>query len=446
MIPSAAPDGPAAAWPSARRAWWTIAVFFVVAVLSYSDRLVLSLLVDPVRADLHLSDTQVSLVQGLAFAMIYSVAGLPFGRIADVFPRRVVIIAGVVIWSLSTAACGYADSFAALFMARIGVGVGEAAFAPAAVSMIADSFAPNRRGLAIGLLLTGMSVGSGMAIVIGGGLLEIANGGAFAGLPLLGALAPWRAVLVALGLAGTAPVLLLLTLREPLRQETEAERAHGTLRLADVLAGFRSRAVVLAPLYAAVAIVSAGDFSIQNWTPALLSRRFGFSPGEIAGTLGLVSILVGGAGTVLGGYLSDRQGARGGDPQRIRVAMLAATAGLLGAAIALASTGAQAIACFGIWIFMSAISGTIGITVLQNVVPNKMRGIGTAAVSFCNVIMGMAAGTALTAVLTDHVFRDPLSVGLSMTTVTGTAGLIALLLFGRAQAGLTGARLRRTGG
>jgi MFS family permease len=424
------------AWPGSVRAWWTIAVFFVVGVLSYSDRLVLSLMVDPIRADLSLNDTQVGLIQGLAFAVIYSLAGLPFGRLADVFPRRWVIVAGVVIWSVSTAACASAQGFTSLFAARLGVGVGEAAFAPAAVSIIADSFPPHRRGLAISLLLTGMAVGSGAAIVIGGGLLEIANQGHFGALPLVGELAPWRAVLVLLGLAGVVPITLLLTLREPRRQEIDATAEVGQPRLADILAFFRSRAGLLLPLYAGVAVIAVGDNSMQNWTPALLSRRFGFSPGEIAATLGVVSISIGGLGTILGGVLSDREARRGGDAGRVTIALAAAGFGLVGAVIALASSGGQAIACYTLAVFMCAVSGTIGITVLQNVVPNRMRGVGTSLVSFCNVILGLAVGTALTGVLTDDLFHDPKAVGFSITTVCGSAGVVSLILLWRARRAL----------
>lgn len=429
-------DAAAIRWPSPGRAWWMIFVFFIVAVLSYSDRLVLSLLVDPIRADLGLSDTQIGVVQGLAFAMIYSVAGLPFGRLADVFARRMVIIAGVVIWSLCTAACAYANSFESLFAARVGVGIGEAAFAPAAVSMIADSFPPNRRGIAIGLLLTGMSVGGGAAIVIGGGLLEIANAGWFDDLPLLTAIAPWRTVLIVLGVAGILPVLLLLTLREPVRHESDDHAAAKTLKLSDVIRQFGVLSAILAPLYLGVAFVQTGDFAIQNWTPTMLSRQFGFTPGEIAQTLGLVSIIIGAVGTIFGGWLSDREAGRGEDKGRLKIAMVAAALGLAGGAIALAGSGEQAIAFFALWVFMASISGTIGITVLQNIVPNKMRGIGTALVSFFNVILGLGVGTALTGALTDHLYNDPMAVGLSMTTVATTAGVVSLFLFWRSRIAL----------
>lgn len=414
-------------WPSPAVAWWSILVFFIVAVISYSDRLVLSLLVDPIRRDLKFGDTEVALIQGLAFALVYSVAGLPFGRLADIFARRGVIIVGVVIWSLCTVACGYATAFSTFFVARIGVGIGEAAFAPAAVSMIADLFPPHRRGLAIGCLLTGQAVGSGLAIVIGGGLLQYAMNHGFDGVAIVGSLAPWRSVLVILGMAGIGPIALLLTLREPVRHIPPGSVPVPTL--AAVLREFRRLAPILVPVYLAVSLVSAGDFSIQNWLPTMLSRRFAYSPGEIAATLGVVSIIVGGAGTIAGGLASDGQARNGGDARRLLVSICAVVIGMAGGFQWLSGSGGQAIALFGLWIFMSSISGTVGITVLQNVVPNEMRGIGTALVSFCNVLMGLALGTVLTGALTDYVFGNPLAVGQSMSVVAIVSALSALLLF-----------------
>ena len=120
-------------WPKPSVAWWALLLFFVAAVLSYTDRQILSLLIDPVRGELAITDTQASLLQGLAFALIYSIAGLPLGRLADVFSRRIVIIVGVALWSAATLACGYAHSFAELFVARVFVGIGEACLAPAAM-------------------------------------------------------------------------------------------------------------------------------------------------------------------------------------------------------------------------------------------------------------------------------------------------------------------------
>lgn len=421
----------ARAWPSPVRAWWMMAVFFLAAILSYTDRLIFSLLVDPLRADIHVSDTQVSLLQGLAFALIYCFAGLPLGRAADLFPRRLVIIAGVCVWSAATLACGLAQSFGWLFVARICVGVGEAALAPAAVSMIADYFPPERRGMAIGVLLMGMGIGSGAALAIGGALLEAANSGLFAGLPVIGQMSPWRAALILLSTGGIAIVALLMTVREPERRGTEP--GEGALPLRRVAGEFARHGKLLVPLYLAVALVSAGDYSLQNWTPALLSRNFHLSPGEIGGVLGVIAMITGIVGTFAGGSISDWLARRRGEGARLGAAMAAVAIGSVGALIAFAPAPLQVFGCFAVWLLLSSASEAIGITMVLNTVPNQVRGIGVSLVSFCNMLIGLTLGTSMTAIFTDKVYRDPTMVGWSMTTVVLPAAALALVLFWRAR-------------
>lgn len=413
------------------RAWWMIAVFVVVAAVSYTDRLILSLLIAPIGADLALTDTQLGIVQGLAFAIIYAFAGLPFGRLADLIPRRNVIIAGVVIWSLATLASGLATGFWTLFISRMCVGIGEAAFAPAAVSMIADHFPPERRGLAIGCLLTGMAAGSGAAIIVGGGMLDLAAAGTFVDIPVLGGLAPWRTVLVVLGLAGLVPILLLLTVREPVRGG--GRNMLPSVPFKAVVSSFASAWKLLVPLYIAVALIAAADSALQNWTPVMLERQFGYSGGDLAATLGPVSLGIGCAGTLLGGWVSDRLGRRGGDRRRLALALAAVALGAAGCGIGFSGHPHLSIALFGLWLFSSSISGTVGITVLQNVIPSEIRGIGTAMVSFCNVILGLGVGTALPGLVTDKVYGTTASVGLSISTVMIPCAMIAFLLFARAR-------------
>jgi len=414
-------------WPSSQRAWWAVAVFSVAAIVSYTDRQILSLLVDPLRADLHISDSQVGLLQGLAFAFIYALAGLPLGRLADTAPRRLVILIGVLIWSAGTIACGYAPNFVGLFGARLLVGIGEAALAPAAISMIADLFPASRRGAATGAFLIGMLIGSGVAITVGGAILQAAQQGAFHHLPIVGAMAPWRATLVILGLPGPLLAALLLTVKEPARRNQATGPDHASLKSS--LSGFRSRWAVLAPLYVAMALISMGDAAVGNWSPTFMSRRFAVGSAEIGLLLGLASIVTGVLGTVLGGLVADRMVRRGGPPQRLIIACVAAGLGVFGGAIGLAQSGLQVVAFFSVWAFMSAISGTIGITAVQEIVSNEMRGVAVAINSLGNILVGVVIGTSATAFLTDAIYRSPLAVGLSMTTVAVPVGIVATGLY-----------------
>ena len=205
-----------------------VAVLFLTAVVSYTDRLILSVLVDPLRADLGLSDSGVSLLQGAAFTLVYVFASVPLARVADRRCRRNLILAGACLWCLSTVMCGFAPGFWTLFVGRLLVGIGEATLVPAAVSMVADAFPPVRRGTGIGLFAMGTVIGGPFGISAGGILLAAATEGQFGGWPVIGSLAPWRSVLVIVGLVGLAIPLLLLTVREPTRVEQTADNRIAT--------------------------------------------------------------------------------------------------------------------------------------------------------------------------------------------------------------------------
>src|SRR3984957_11449861 len=209
-----------AAYPGRSYAWTVVAILIATAVLSYTDRQVLSLLVDPIRGGMGISDTQISLLLGTAFAVIYGVAGIPLGYLADRVSRRNLIFAGVCVWSLGTIACGLSHTFGELFASRIVVGLGEAALSPAAISLISDYFPASRRGTAVALFLSGIAMGSGVAILIGGGVLHAIELGALGATPLA-TYAPWRMVLLVIGGPGLVWALAILLIREPARRATE---------------------------------------------------------------------------------------------------------------------------------------------------------------------------------------------------------------------------------
>jgi MFS family permease len=419
-------------WPNPVRAWFAAGVFALAAVLSYTDRQILSLLVDPIRATLSISDTQISLVQGLAFALIYSFAGLPLGRVADIWPRRRTILVGLLLWTLATIACGLSRSFGTLFASRVFVGVGEAALAPAVVSMLTDYFPPQRRGIAIGFFLMGMVIGGGAALSIGGGLLQAAENGVFAMLPLLANMAPWRVTLVVLGLSGIAMAALILTVREPRRLGHFSGESSRSWPLRQVVAGFVERRSVLLPLYAAMALMSIGDFGLLSWTPTLLSRRFGMDPGHIGVQIGAVSIVSAVLGVAAGGLLADRAVVRSGIRGRLAFTTIAALFAAIGAAIGFARTPDTILFCFGAWTLLSTANGVAAIVAVQDIVTTEMRGISVALNSFGNILLGLGAGATLPALLTDYVFGDPKAVGLSLTVVVAPAWLIAVVLYWRA--------------
>src|ERR1700761_3595466 len=196
-------------YPRRGYAWTVVAILIGTAVLSYTDRQVLSLLVDPIRTDLGISDTQISLLLGTAFAGVYGIAGIPLGLLADRTSRRNLILAGVLVWSSGPSACGLSHTFGQLFTGRLVVGLGEAVLSPAAISLISDYFPPARRGIAVGSFLSGIAMGVGAAILIGGGVLHFVQIGALADTPLA-TLSPWRLVLLLIGAPGFLWTLAIL--------------------------------------------------------------------------------------------------------------------------------------------------------------------------------------------------------------------------------------------
>jgi MFS family permease len=185
-----------------RYAWYVVGVLMLVYVFSFLDRQIFSLIVGPLRRDLHISDTQVSLLQGFSFAVFYTFFGIPIGRLADVYNRRTIIVAGLLLWSAFTAGCGLAGTFLGLLLLRMGVGVGEAALSPAAYSLITDYFPARRLATAISVYSMGIYIGSGLSFLLGGIAVRYATTQEMWTLPIVGAMRPWQLIFFIVGLPG----------------------------------------------------------------------------------------------------------------------------------------------------------------------------------------------------------------------------------------------------
>lgn len=409
-------------YSSPARAWWLVAVLCFGGFISYMHRLVLGVLVDPMGADLAIDDTRVSLLQGAAFAIVYVFAGLPLGRLVDRVNRRAVLVAGATVWSAGTLLCGLAPGFWALFGARCVVGIGEAALAPAAASMIADSFRPEQRGTALGIFLTGMVIGGPAAIGIGGFLLGAAEAGSFNGWLLVGNAAPWRSVLILFGLSGLILPLLMLTLREPERREIGTEIA-----LSRVLAWVIAARGWLLPLLVGMALLSVGDYGLLSWVPTALARAFAWPPDRIGLWFGVITTVTGMAGALLGGLLSDLFARRYGERTRLSLAMSAALAGVLGATLVGAGQPEMTLIGLGVWTLASAIGATSGIAALQVLVPGHLRGVSMSLVAFCNTLLGLGLGPTAVA-LVSGAYDGREAVNLAIASVVAPAALLAALL------------------
>ncbi len=212
------------AFPKPATAWTLTILLTLSYIVSFIDRQLLGLLVSPIKADLGISDLKMGLLLGLAFSLFYVTLGVPIGWLADRVNRRNLVIAGITLWCIMTAACGLSKSYGQLFLARVGVGVGEATLSPCALSLISDSFPPERRARAIGVYSIGVSVGGGLAYLLGGALVQAVADAPPIDWPVLGEIRPWQSAFIIIGLAGLVVALLLTMVPEPARHE----RAGGT--------------------------------------------------------------------------------------------------------------------------------------------------------------------------------------------------------------------------
>ena len=418
-----------APYPRRSYAWTVVGILFCTAVLSYTDRQVLSLLVDPVRAELHISDTQMSLLLGLAFAFIYGAAGIPLGWLADRTSRRNLILAGVVVWGIGTLLCGMAHSFAALFGARIIVGLGEAVLSPAAVSLISDYFPPERRGRAVGVYFAGIAVGIGGSIFLGGAILNLVTGGLLAGTPLA-SLPAWRAVFVVIGAPSLLWALVMLAVREPARRLQEGAETEEPARPA----GVDWRAVwAIAPVYAAVAIASLVDNAVGAWAPSLLIRRFHADPAAVGVNLGILLMLGYGGGMLVGGWLADRAAALRGRRGKIELCLLAALLILpLSAALNVPSQSVV-MAATAVYFAVSAVVTAAGLSAILDASPNRVRGLAMAISFFLNVAIGAGLGPTAVALAGERVVGEAAGLGpaIALTVAACYALAAAALVVGR---------------
>ena len=244
------------AWPSPARAWWTVAVLTFTYIISFVDRTILGLLIEPIKVELSLNDTQIGLVQGMAFGLFYAAMGLPLGWLADRTSRRGLIAVGAALWCAATAACGLASSFVQLFLARIAVGVGEAALSPAAMSIISDSFPKERRAVPIGVYAAAAALGAGLALIVGGTVIQLRSR------------IRWQAAFMFVGLGGLVLLPLLATVVEPARRN-ESALAVGPTRIDHFI---REHADFMVRHYVAVSLYSVVIYAVLSWVPALFIR------------------------------------------------------------------------------------------------------------------------------------------------------------------------------
>jgi MFS family permease len=276
--------------------WFVLAMLTAVYTFSFIDRQILVILAEPIKADLGLSDTQLGLLTGLAFAALYITLGLPIARLADKGNRKNIVAISLAIWSFMTAISGSATNFLQLFLARVGVGIGEAGGSPPSHSIISDYFPPKKRATALAIYSTGIYIGILLGFVIGGFIAKYYG---------------WRIALYSIGIPGILlAIILYFTVKEPVKGQSDPLGVSDkTPKLPDVFKTlFRSKSFVFAAL--GTGFLAFGSYGTGNFMPSFLQRVHGMDIATAGYLLGLVFGVGGGLGIFLGGYLADRFGAK----------------------------------------------------------------------------------------------------------------------------------------
>lgn len=425
-------------YPSPREAWYVVGVLLVCYVFSFIDRQIISLLVEPIKRDLGLSDIEIGALQGVAFALLYTTLGVPIGMLADRFSRRWIIGIGVFIWSIMATLCGLAKTATHLFWARVGVGVGEAALSPAAYSMMTDIFPREKQGGAFSVYNMGITIGSGLALLIGGLVVAAVSGeGKTFVLPLVGEVRAWQMAFIVTGAPGVLVALLLMTVREPVRRgllkKTDASGKESSQRPSFFeLLRFVGKNVDFYSLhFVALALLSLVGYGVGAWLPSALIRGFGVSAGEVGVVVGTFTLLINTLGLFSAGKLSDYLTRKGWQDAPVVVCLVSACGiAILSSIPVLMPTVTLMWVALGFSCFVFHGYVAMGPMVVNQVTPNQMRALVSALYLFVVNMVGMMGGPLIVPLITKLVFNDESQIryGLAITVAAG-ASLAALLLY-----------------
>lgn len=370
------------------RAWYALVILALVYAVNIADRFVVSALIEPIKQELHLSDTAIGFLTGTALAIFYTGMGIPLGFIADRVDRRKLIALSVGIWSLMTALSGMAANFSQLLLARIGVGIGEAGGTPASQSLLSDVFPRSHRVLANTVFTLGAAAGSMLGSVAGGNIAD-----AFG----------WRAAFLALGVPGIGLALVVrFTMREPPRGgEPSASSGAGT-PLRETLRFIRGQHSLVHALVGAT-VVTYWGWGLLWWTPAFFSRTHHLTTGQAGTLVGTVSGIAGAAGIIGGGLVIHCLSRR--DPRWQVWVVGAATLFGTVASAAVYAAGSLSFATLALWIFVPVAYMNIGpiLSLTQSLVRPRMRGLTCALLLFGANVANLALAPQLIGILSDQL-------------------------------------------
>ena len=416
-------------WPSETKGWYVTFIFLFAFIFSLVDRQILNLLVIPIQNDLLLSDTQISLLQGFAFVITYVLLSVPIGRLVDKFNRIKIMISGVVIWSITTFTCGLSRNFYELLFARMGVGAGEAALSPAAWSVLADYFRPERLSFPISIYLMGPYLGAGLAMILGAYVLDLTSGREAIYIPLIGSLAPWQITFIIVSLPGIIITGLLLTVKEPKRKNIKSN-SEKIPNWSEVISFMLLNKRIYTSLHIATPFLVIMLYGLQAWSPTILVRVYDWELSDAGRVYGLIALLFGSTGVICGPLLSKVLKNLSISSSGLKVCVLGVSlAGISISLLPFQNDSFYALICIAIASFCIPLPLALVTTIMQEVTPNPMRGVVNGMYVVSTNVIGLAIGPFLVAFGTDYIFNDPNLIAYSLSLVAVIVAPIGSILF-----------------
>lgn len=397
-------------------AWFVLLILCVAAIVSYVDRQIINLLIEPIKADFGVNDTQIGLLQGFSFVIFYAVLALPLARLADKGKRVSIIFYGALCWSLATFTCGMATSFAILFSARMFVGIGEATLSPSGYSLISDYFAKPQIPLAISIFTGCSFVGSGVAYIFGGALIDYLSSLDRILLPIIGERSVWQASFICVSIPSFLLLGMIALIKEPPRSETIGGDVKTGSTVKDVINHVAGQPRLFCGVFVGLTLMAAASFALNLWTPTYFIRTHGWTPLQIGSIFGMIVIFASAGGVLAGGFTASTLMRRGRLDANLSVPAAASLCAIpFMIAFPLVGSPTLSLFCLAPALFFAAVPFGCGTAVLPLISPNRIRAQIVALYLLVANLLGFTLGPTTVGLLTDYVFRDPALIGYSLS-------------------------------
>jgi MFS family permease len=423
---TAGPTALAQPFPSRASANYSLFVLTIVVLFTVLDRQVLALMIEPLKRDFQISDTQAALLIGAAFSLTYAIAGLPIARLADSRNRRNLVAVCIAFWSLATMACGIAQNYTQVFIARLCVGIGEAGYGPATWSIVTDSYPREKVAFGTSTLAIGATVGTGLALFLGGSVLHFVQELPPLILPLGIVIRPWQWAFIVVGLPGLLWALVVLTTREPARRGL-IDGVKQTVPVAAVAKWMGGEWRAYVAVIGGICMKYLMSVGPVQWLPTMFYRQFGWTLAEIGLILGGITVVVSPMSMILGAKLSERWTRQGRSDANIRVMLYGLIAAVpVTALMPVMPTPTLILVAYAASIFISTIGIGPSIAAFQVITPNPMRAQVSSVAQFSTNVLAFAVGPLIVALFTDYLFRDASQLRYSMALSTALLGPLAI--------------------